>query len=46
MVALGQHAVWVLLFGVLTVVGLLLLTVVAIRVVGGGIRRPGAGDGP
>lgn len=43
---LTQDAAWVLFFGALTVVGLLLLTVLAVRVMGGGIRRPDAGDGP
>lgn len=45
----GQDVAWMLLFGALTVVGLLLLTVLAIRVVGGGIRgsdaaAPGGSD--
>lgn len=39
----GPGMGWVLLFAALTVLGLVLLTVLVVRVVGGGIR--GSGDG-
>lgn len=42
---MGSGLGWGWLFGALLLAGLLLLTVVAVRVIGGGVRRDGPGAG-